>query len=241
MKYALIFAGGVGSRMNTTAKPKQFLEIHGKPIIIHTIEHFENHYDIDEICVVCVSEWIEYTKKLIEKYNIQKVKWVIEGGRTALESQYMGLKKIYDDNGCEKEDIVLIHDGVRPLINEMVISDCIAKTRKYGSAITVSPAVETIIHSDANDTILSTISRTDCKMARAPQTFKLQDIIETHDKAINDGNHNFIDSASMMLHYGYTLHTVDGPTENIKITNPVDFYVLKALLEAKENSQIFGL
>ena len=91
MNYALIFAGGVGSRMNSKARPKQFLEIHGKPVIIHTIEHFENHPKIDSICVVSVATWLEYMKSLIQKFNLKKVKWVVPGGETALESQYNGL------------------------------------------------------------------------------------------------------------------------------------------------------
>lgn len=238
---ALIFAGGVGSRMNSRAKPKQFLEIHGKPIIIHTIEHFESHGDIDGIGVVIVKEWLDYMKALVEKYSLKKVNWIIPGGNTALESQYNGLKMLHSTMPHDADAIVLIHDGVRPLIDEKTISDCISQTRKYGSAVTVAPAIETIIRSDENHDISATYPRSECYLARAPQTFYLEDILSVHEKARSEGKYDFVDSTSMMLYYGKKIHTVMGPAENIKVTNPMDFYTCRALLDAKENSQIFGI
>lgn len=241
MNYAMIFAGGVGSRMNSKAKPKQFLEIHGKPILIHTIEHFENHDEIDAICVVVVKEWIEYTRKIIEKYNLKKIKWVIPGGSSALESQYYGLCVINEYENCEESDIVLIHDGVRPLIDEQLISKCIRNVKEYGSAVTVAPAIETIIRCDDNHKIKDTFMRSECQLARAPQCFYLQQIINVHEIARKETEYNFIDSTSMMLYFGYSIYTVEGPSENIKVTNPADFYICKALLDARENSQIYGV
>lgn len=239
MNYALIFAGGVGSRMNSRAKPKQFLEIHGKPIIIHTIEHFEMHSEIESICVVIVADWLDYMNSLVEKFNLKKVKWVIPGGDSALESQYLGLSAI--GTAALKGDIVLIHDGVRPLIDKKLISDCIRETMQYGSAVTVAPAVETIIRSDGNNIIKDTFPRAECQLARAPQTFYFEEILSAHKRAKTEGQYNFIDSTSMLLHYGKKIHTVEGPAENIKVTNPADFYICRALLDAKENSQIFGI
>lgn len=241
MNHALIFAGGVGSRMNSKARPKQFLEIHGKPIIIHTIEHFENHPKIDSICVVSVATWLEYMKSLIQKFNLKKVKWVVPGGETALESQYNGLTAIRDGADYNEKDVVLIHDGVRPLIDETVITDCIAGVIQYGSAVTVAPAIETIICTDEHKRIISTVPRSECQLARAPQSFYIGEILEAHERARGAGKYNFVDSTSLMLHYGFPVHTVEGPAENIKVTNPADFYICRALLDAKENSQIFGL
>ncbi len=241
MNYALIFAGGVGKRMNSAAKPKQFLEIHGKPIIVHTIEHFENHSEIDGICVVCVEEWLGFMKELVNKFHLQKVKWIVCGGDTALESQYNGIKAIYDSDKSSTNSVILIHDGVRPLINSALISDCIKSVILHGTAITVSPANETIVQTDENGKVFSTTNRSDCRLARAPQAFWLNEIMEIHNKSISDGKHDYIDSASMMLAYGYSLYTVDGPTENIKVTNPSDFYVCRALMDARENTQIFGI
>lgn len=241
MNYALIFAGGVGSRMNSKAKPKQFLEIHGKPIIIHTIEHFEMHSEIDSICIVIIEEWLDYTKKLIEKYNIKKVKWIVAGGGSALESQFNGLNAIRKSNDYSADSVVLIHDGVRPLINEILISDCIKEVNRFGSAVTVAPAVETIIRTGKNNIIQDTFQRSECQLARAPQCFRIGEIIDAHEKAKAEGIYSFIDSTSMMLHFGYKIHTVEGPSENIKVTNPADFYICRALLDAKENSQIYGV
>ena len=239
MTNALIFAGGSGTRMNSKSRPKQFLQFYGKELIIHTLENFQNHDEIDGIAVVCIEEWIPYLNKLLEKYGIDKVKAVVSGGVTGQESIFKGLKAIKTFDKDEKS-IVLIHDGVRPFINEDVISSCIKSVKEKGSAITVVPATETIITSE--DGKISTITdRSKCCLARAPQCFYLDDILDAHNKAIKDGNLNIIDSASLMKFYGHELYTVQGNADNIKITTPADFYTFKALYEVRENQQIFGL
>lgn len=242
MNVALIFAGGVGTRMNSKSKPKQFLELNGKPIIIHTIEHFEKHKDIDAIAVVCVKNWIDYLNEQLDRFHIKKAKWIVAGGNSAQESTRNGLFEIREKCGCSPKDVVvLIHDGVRPLINEQVITDNIEAVKKYGNAITVVPAIETIIEVNEDEEIQNVIDRSVCRLARAPQSFWLNDIINAQEKSIEDGWSNAIDSATLMRHYGVNLHTVNGPVENIKITNPSDFYIFRAMVEAKENSQIWGL
>ena len=239
MTNALIFAGGSGTRMNSKSRPKQFLQFYGKELIIHTLENFQNHDEIDGIAVVCIEEWIPYLNKLLEKYGIDKVKAVVFGGVTGQESIFKGLKAIKTFDKDEKS-IVLIHDGVRPFINEDVISSCIKTVKEKRSAITVVPATETIITSE--DGKVSTITdRSKCCLARAPQCFYLDDILDAHHKAIKDGNLNMIDSASLMKFYGHELYTVQGNADNIKITTPTDFYTFKALYEVRENQQIFGL
>lgn len=232
MNIALIFAGGVGSRMRSGEKPKQFLEIDSKPILIHTLEHFEAHPGIGGICLVCVKEWLDYAGQLLKKYNIQKVRWLVAGGATALDSQYNGLKAIQSSRGSGNADCVLIHDGVRPLINEKLISDCIAAVQTHGAAVTVAPAIETIIKTDEAGGVVSTIQRAECMLARAPQAFYLDRILDLHEKALALGKHDFIDSVSMVLHYGGHIQTVVGPAENIKVTTPADFYTCRALLRA---------
>lgn len=232
MNYALIFAGGVGQRMKSGGIPKQFLEIDGKPILIYTLEHFERHPKIDGICLVCVEEWLEHAKDLIKKYQLKKVHWLIAGGTTALDSQYKGLQTV--SAACSSEDIVLIHDGVRPLICEELISECILAVEQYGAAVTVAPAIETIIKTDDAGMVNQTIERSACMLARAPQAFRLGDILSLHDRSIADNKHDFIDSVSMMLHYGRKIKTVQGPAENIKVTTPADFYICRGLLDSKE-------
>ena len=240
MNIAVIFAGGVGRRMYSKEKPKQFLEMYNKPIIIHTLEHFENHNKIDAIVVVCVEEWIPYFEKLLYKFRIEKVRKVVPGGKSGQLSIYNGLKAAKEIAG-EDDAIVLIHDGVRPLINAAIISDNIESVQKNGSAITTAVVKETIlVVNEGTSTIDYVPSRNNSRVARAPQSFWLKDILSAHEKALAEGEENFIDSCSMMQKYGYPLFLVDGPGENIKITTPEDFYILRAILEAKENAQIYG-
>ena len=240
MNTALIFAGGAGRRMHSAGKPKQFLELHGKPIIIHTLEHFDRHPEIDAIAVVCIAGWIDYLKDLLIRFHIKKVRWIVPGGETSQESTRAGLS-ILEANCDPKNTVVLIHDGVRPLITEKLISDNIAAVKQYGNAITAAPAIETIITVDENEDVTALIDRQSCRLARAPQSFYLSDIIAMHQKAMADNYDKMIDSASLMIHYGVKLHLVEGPAENIKITTPSDFYIFKAIQEARENMQILGL
>lgn len=240
MNIAVIFAGGVGSRMHSKEKPKQFLEMYNKPIIIHTIEHFESNDLVDAIVVVCIEDWIPYFEKLLYKFRIEKVKKVVPGGETGQLSIYNGLKAARAIAGKEKS-IVLIHDGVRPLINQKVITDNIKSVEKNGSAITTAVVKETIlVVNEGKSTIDYVPSRNNSRVARAPQSFWLDDILEAHEKALSEGETNCIDSCTMMQKYGFSLFLVDGPGENIKITTPEDFYTMRAILEAKENAQIYG-
>jgi 2-C-methyl-D-erythritol 4-phosphate cytidylyltransferase len=237
---ALIFAGGTGKRMNSKSKPKQFLELHGKPIIIHTIEYFEEHDEVDNIAVVCVSSWVDSLRDILKKFNITKVKWIVEGGKTGQESIFNGLNAIHNDCKNPRETIVLIHDGVRPIISEQLITDNIAAVKKYGSAITVSNAKETVTSVDVDGQIGSIADRKSARIAKAPQSFYLSDIFSAHKRAKQDNILEMIDSASLMKNYGYSLFPVECPLENIKITTPMDYYIFRAIYEARENSQIFG-
>lgn len=241
MNIGVIFAGGSGTRMNTKSKPKQFLDLNGKPIIIYTIELFDNHPQIDGIVVVCIESWIPYLKKMIRKFEITKVVRIVPGGNCGQESIYNGLcaTEEFTKEKNEQDSIVLIHDGVRPLITEETITANIAKVKECGSCITTVPAIETVIV-DNHDGTLYIPKRDDCLMARAPQSFYLKDILEAHRRSQAEGKTEFIDSCSLMSHYGYKLGLVQGPMENIKITTPTDFFVLRAMVEVHENQQIFG-
>lgn len=239
MNIAVIFAGGVGTRMNTKAKPKQFLELHGKAIIIHTLEYFENHPEIDGIIISCVEPWIKYLKRLIKKFNFTKVDAVVAGGVSGQMSIYNGLTKaeeLYPD-----DSIVLIHDGVRPLINEQVISDNIAQVKKTGTAITTAPTVETFVVVDEDMSVKEVPKRAASKLAKAPQSFRLSHILKYHREAQKNGQFNAIDSCTLMYDYNQTVTLVEGPVENIKITTPTDFFVFKAIHEARKNKQILEL
>lgn len=236
---ALIFAGGTGKRMNTKTLPKQFLELHGKPIIIHTIEHFESHPEIKDIVVVCVDDWLDYCKDLLAKFNIKKVSQVVPGGETGQMSIFNGLEALrekYQGN----DDYVLIHDGVRPLIDEETIAKNIESVKKYGTAITVKPVIETVVQVDEEDIINNVIERSTCQTAVAPQSFVLSEIYSLHMRAQAEKLFDMTDSATLARYFGLPLHTVMGGSENIKITTPSDFYIFRAIYEARENAQIFG-
>ena len=239
MNIAAIFAGGSGVRMHTKSRPKQFLELNGKPIIIYTLELFDNHPQVDAIVVACIDSWIPFLKKMIRKFEITKVVEIVPGGETGQDSIYNALQaaeRVADG----KDATVMIHDGVRPLITEQTITDNINTVEEFGSCITCVPATETFVVSQA-DGSLEIPSRANSLIARAPQSFHLSDIMTAHRRAISEGMHDFVDSCTMMSHYGYTLKTIIGPMENIKITTPTDFFIFRAMVEVHENQQIFGL
>lgn len=239
MNYAVIFAGGTGTRMNSKTRPKQFLTLHGKEIIVYTLEHFEKHPEIEAVSVVCIESWIEYFKELVEKYRLTKVRWITPGGSTGQESIYNGLDAMRGE--IEDDSIVLIHDGVRPLIDEALITDNIRMAQKNGNAITVVPAIETVMLLDEDGTVTQSVDRSRCRVVRAPQTFVYKELLNEHDKARAAGINTIIDSATMMSSAGYHLNPVLGKPENIKITTPSDYYTFRAIVEAEENSQILGL
>ena len=240
MNFGVILAGGVGSRMHSKDVPKQFLEIHNKPIIIHTLEYFERNDEIDAVVISCVGDWIPHLEKLLYQYRIEKVKRIVKGGATGQLSIYNGLTAA-KEVAAGRKAIVLIHDGVRPLINEQLLSDNIESVKRYGSAITSAVVKETIVVIDEDGMVEQVPSRAKSRVAKAPQSFWLDDILAVHEKALSEGNDNSIDSCTLMQSYGYKLHMVDGPYENIKITTPDDFYTMRAILDARENEQIYGL
>ncbi len=240
MNIAVIFAGGAGKRMHSKDRPKQFLEMYNKPIIIHTLEKFEKCDEIDAMVVVCIDGWIKHLEKLLYKYRIDKVRKIVTGANTGQMSIYNGLVAAKELSGSERS-IVLIHDGVRPLIDDNLIRNNINAVMKNGSAITTSKVKETILVVDENsEEIIEVPPRKDSRVAKAPQSFWLDEILELHNRAQSDGIYDCIDSCTMMQMYGHSLYLVDGSDDNIKITTPEDFYVMRALVEAKENAQIYG-
>ncbi|HGA2212471.1 TPA: 2-C-methyl-D-erythritol 4-phosphate cytidylyltransferase [Streptococcus agalactiae] len=239
MNIGVIFAGGVGRRMNTKGKPKQFLEVHGKPIIVHTIDIFQNTEAIDAVVVVCVSDWLDYMNNLVERFNLTKVKAVVAGGETGQMSIFKGLEAA--EQLATDGAVVLIHDGVRPLINEEVINANIQSVKETGSAVTSVRAKETVVLVNDSSKISEVVDRTRSFIAKAPQSFYLSDILSVERDAISKGITDAIDSSTLMGMYNRELTIVEGPYENIKITTPDDFYMFKALYDARENEQIYGM
>lgn len=238
MVTALIFAGGAGRRMNTRSTPKQFLELHGKPVIVYTLEHFQRHGEVDDIVIVCLKDWIDELKELLARYRITKVSGITPGGSTGHDSIHQGL--LFMKNKAKDDDIVLIHDGVRPLINRELISKNIAATKKYRNAITAEKVRESVVRCKDGKKIDDVPPRDEMYIAKAPQTFYFQDIYELYQKAHKDKRKS-IDSAHLCSIYGESMHIILSTSNNLKITEPADYYIYRALHDAMENEQIFGL
>ena len=220
--------------------PKQFLEVAGKPIIIHTLEIFEEHDMIDKIYIACKKEYIKHLKRLIEKNLIRKVAGIVPGGTTGQDSIYKALKMAYDEN--DGDDIVLIHDGVRPHITSAVISEDIECVRQNGSAITCTPLFETPVISSDGKTIDDVPSRDGFFTAQAPQCFYLKDVIEAHEqmRKMNPNYEGIIDTCTLMKKLGHEVVMVQGNRGNVKVTTPEDLYIFHGLVQYHEVEQIFG-
>ena len=184
---AVIFAGGSGKRMNTVSRPKQFLELRGKPIIIYTLELFDTHPMVDGIVVVCIESWIPFLQKQLRKFEINKVVEIVPGGATGQDSIYNGIETAM--RHYESDSIVMIHDGVRPLITERTISDNIETVKEKGNCITCVAATETFVVKQ-EDGSLNIPSRNNSLIARAPQSFILKDIFVAHCRARKEGRHD---------------------------------------------------
>ena len=201
MNIAMIFAGGRGVRMGSGI-PKQFLEIHGKPVLVHTLELFQEHDMIDKIYISVLEDYIGKTQKLVDRYGLDKVVSIIPGGATAQDSIYNVLKDAEKEN--DGDSIVLLHDGVRPFVSYDTIKQNIESVQKYGSAITCTACYETILLSKSGEKVDSVPYRKDTFAAQAPQSFRLKDIIAAHDevRAINPSYENMVDACTIMTTLG---------------------------------------
>ena len=233
---AIIFAGGAGQRMGAEI-PKQFLKVCGREIIIHTLELFEQNPNIDEIYVACIEEWRPYLGKLITKYDIDKVKRVFPGGKTGQDSIFIGLSQVKKDHD---DAVVLIHDGVRPLVSQETIDKCIDSVRSNGTGITVTEAYETPIMSYNGENVEAMPERKVMYTAQAPQGFLLNDLLKCHlaERQVNPNYDGIVDSCGLMFKYGVNCRLVKGNRGNIKVTTPEDFYALLANLNMKDYEQI---
>jgi len=240
MNIAIIFAGGSGVRMGAGV-PKQFLEINGKPILVHTLRLFEMHHKIDKIYLAVLEDYIPYVNALAEEFHISKLAGVVSGGSSAQDSIYQALKCARKEN--PEDSIVLIHDGVRPFVEYDVISKNIKAVKTFGSAITSTPCYETILLSHNGGEYVDELpDRKECYTAQAPQSFYLQEILDAHDAIRKDNPEytNIVDSCTLMRSVGKRTHMIEGNRGNIKVTTPIDVYMFRALLNYQENEQAFG-
>ncbi len=236
---AVVFAGGVGRRMGGGPRPKQFLELGGRPVIDYTIAHFAEHPLVTGIVVVCLESWIPYLKQTLARRRYETPIAIVPGGATGQESIFHGLEFLHNAHPNDNEAIVLVHDGVRPLIDEKTITACIESVVAHGTAATVAPAIETITLTDDDGAIKQVIPRGEVSLARAPQAFRLEELYAAHLRSKQENLGEFIDSVSLMVHFGYRIFTVEGPAENIKVTTPMDYYAFKGYMDARDQRMLW--
>jgi len=231
MNIALIVAAGSGSRMGNADKPKQFLPIYGKPLMIHTIEAFEVHDEIDAIVVVTNEAYIDQVKVWCKQYDLGKIKAVVSGGNSRQISVFNGLQAVKAISKDPKNDIVLIHDAARPLISQRIITDNIRVCEKYDAVDTVIKASDTIVRSVNEETISDIPARNELYQGQTPQSFKLSLILDAHEYVKTHEVNNVTDDCKLVLSLGKEVRLVEGSKQNFKITTFDDLMMLKALLK----------
>lgn len=231
---ALVFAGGVGRRMHSAAVPKQFLELYGKPVIVWTLEIFEAHPDVEGVVAACVKGWEDHLRKLAARFGLKKLRSVVPGGATGQLSIRNGLKE-WERLGVPPDTPVMVHDGVRPLVTADDLSRNLAAAVDHGGAVTTGPAVETVAVVGKDGLVSRLVPRETCRLARAPQTFRLGDLLAAHAAAERAGRTDTIDTLTLMREAGFPpAAAVEGAPENIKITTPQDFMLFKQIVETRE-------
>lgn len=235
MNTALIIAGGVGSRMNQEI-PKQFINVYDKPVLIYTLEAFQRHPKIDSIEVVCLEGWQDILWAYAKQFGITKLKWVVPGGSTGQESIRNG---VYHLEGiCASDDIVIVHDGIRPLVDDTVLSDVIIKCEKYGNAVTAMPYNEQIFVADDEISTVKYIPRETLRRVSTPQAYKFGLLDEKYHEAFEKeiGIYGSSYANTMMVELGERLYFAAGSDKNIKLTTKDDLELFKAYLKADKDN-----
>lgn len=231
--FALLLASGKGQRTRQDI-PKQFINVYDKPIIIYTLENFQKHPEIDGIIVVCLDGWQDILRAYSRQYNITKLKAIVNGGVTVQESTRNGVLALKDF--CADDDIVIIHDGIRPMVDEEVLSDVIATCRKYGNGVTSLPYNEQIFRKTDEISTKEYIVRDTLRRVQTPQAYKFGKLLWAYEKAFAEeiGIYGSAYANTMMVDLGETLYFASGSDRNIKITTVDDIELFKALLAAKK-------
>lgn len=236
MNIAVIIAGGSGNRMGQDI-PKQFINVYDKPVLIYTLEGFQRHEDIDAIGVVCIEGWENVVQAYANQFNITKLQWITKGGGSAQESIYNGIKALAGK--ASSDDIIIIHDGIRPLVEPAVLTDVVAKARKYGNAVTSMPYNEQIfvVSEDDDSTTTQYIPRETLRRVSTPQAYRYDLLSEKYDEAfetgIGIGGSNYANT--MMVQLGVRLHFAAGSDKNIKLTTKDDLELFKGYLTKGED------
>lgn len=233
-KIALILAGGKGLRLHNDSVPKQFIEIDGKPVIIHTMEVFSKYPQVDAIIVACLEGWIPFLRESIKRFGVGKVVSIVPGGDTGQDSIYHALCAAREFSGGE-EAIVLVHDAVRPLIDAKTIKENIVIAERHGNCITCAHVTETPVVKKSDGT-MNFPNRHDVIVARAPQSFRLSELLSGHERALAEDRHDFLDSCSLMANYGYDMTTLIEFEDNLKITTFEDLLLAETILRMRREN-----
>lgn len=229
---ALIIAGGAGNRMHQDI-PKQFLTVNERPVIVYTLEAFEKHPEIDAIAVVCIEGWDHILWAYAKQFNISKLKYVVPGGTNGQDSIRNGVYEL--EKHYASEDIVLIHDAIRPMVGAEIISDNIRVARERGNAITVIPCAEAMMQTEDGSVSTGSYPRDRLKRTQTPQAFRIGDICDLHRRALEAGITNSVASCTLMIEMGEQVFFSAGSEKNIKLTTVEDIDIFKALLAAKRS------
>lgn len=231
----ILTGGGIGSRTHQDI-PKQFIHVNNKPIIIYTLEAFQRHPSIDEICVAILDGWEQMLWAYARQFNITKLKYVVIGGATGQESIFNGLKAIRADHN--DDDVVIVHDGNRPMIEPDIISENLATQKKYGSAVATIPCTEVVFVSENKVDSDKSIPRENLQRTQTPHSYYLGDLWEAHIEAQRRGIKSAAASCSLMEALGKKSFFSRGSEKNLKITTVDDIEIFKALLDAKKDTWI---
>lgn len=234
MNIALIIAGGSGQRMNQDI-PKQFLNVFDKPVIVYTLEGFQRHPEIDAIEVVCLEGWSEVLWAYARQFDISKLKWVVPGGKTAQESIRSGVLALQDI--CGPDDLVVIHDGIRPMVEEFVLTDVLRKCRQYGNAVTSLPYNEQIFVADDSMTTTQYIPRDTLRRVSTPQAYRYEKLLWAYEKAFAEGIgiQASTYANTLMVDLGERLYFAAGSEKNIKLTTKDDFELFKCYMKIEKD------
>ena len=229
---ALLIAGGSGNRMHQDI-PKQFITVNERPVIVYTLEAFENHPAIDAIAVVCIQGWEQVLWAYAKQFNITKLKYVVPGGKNGQDSIRNGVFEL--EKHFDKDDLVLIHDAIRPMVSAEIISDNIRVAREFGNAITVIPCAEAMMQTEDGVVSVGSYPRDRLKRTQTPQAFKIGDICDLHRRALEAGITNSVASCTLKIEMGEQVYFSAGSEKNIKLTTVEDIDIFKALLAAKRS------
>lgn len=235
MNVAVIIAGGSGSRMGQDI-PKQFINVYDKPVLVYTLQGFQKHPQIDAILVVCIDGWHDVVRAYARQFDVNKLKWIVSGGSTGQESIRNGVYAL--EGICSEDDIVIIHDGIRPLVDETVLTDVIVKCGQYGNAVTSLPYNEQIFVADDEISTVKFIPRETLRRVSTPQAYKFGKLLWAYKKAFDEGIGIYGSSYTntMMVELGERLYFAAGSDKNIKLTTKDDLEMFKAYLKSDKDN-----